>query len=176
VLISRTIFVTGGRAGSGASGSAKAAWTANSATEPAVVLAASGRSVRLCLLGNLLCVTVQYRSYSNKVVQSAEIHEHLSGILGVPVTVRPWAERNRLPIFFKQADEFYVCWRSLAASAWRSWIEGTKRSRRRRFSSTPNTFLPNSPAGSFTSASGSRQLPTSERPTLAFALTSGNNA
>ncbi len=42
------------------------------------------------------------------VVQSAQIQEYVSGILGVPVTVRPWAKRNRLPIFLKQAYEFHL--------------------------------------------------------------------
>jgi len=38
----------------------------------------------------------------------AQITDYLNEILGARTTVRPWAERNRLPIFLKQAYEFYL--------------------------------------------------------------------
>jgi DNA-binding MarR family transcriptional regulator len=41
-------------------------------------------------------------------VQPAQITDYLDETLGVRVVVRPWAARNRLPIFLKQAYDFYV--------------------------------------------------------------------
>jgi len=40
--------------------------------------------------------------------QPGQITDYLNETLGVRVAVRPWAERNRLPIFLKQAYEFYL--------------------------------------------------------------------
>ncbi len=40
--------------------------------------------------------------------QPAQITDYLNETLGVRVAVRPWADRNRLPIFLKQAYEFYL--------------------------------------------------------------------
>lgn len=40
--------------------------------------------------------------------QPARITDYLNETLGVRVAVRPWTERNRLPIFLKQAYEFYL--------------------------------------------------------------------
>jgi DNA-binding MarR family transcriptional regulator len=42
------------------------------------------------------------------VAQPAQITDYLNEILGVRAAVRPWAHRDRLPIFLKRAYEFYL--------------------------------------------------------------------